>query len=163
MKLITVLCFFISLTTHQAWADSKVNQFHTDSYEQLLSAHKNNAFVLILWSVDCSSCLKEMSLLNRIHKDNPQLKMVMLATDSPAEIDQINKYQTQFQLSDIEQWVFADENAQKLRFKLDPRWYGELPRTYFYNKEHQRTGFSGVLKEEHYQQQINKILNLPDT
>lgn len=159
MKLITTLCFFISLTTNQAWADIKVNQFHADSYEQLLNAHKNNAFVLIIWSVDCSSCLKEMSLLNRIHKDNPQLKMVMLATDSPAEIEQIKKYQTQFQLSDIEQWVFAEENAQKLRFKLDPRWYGELPRTYFYNKEHQRTGFSGVLKEQNYQQQINKILN----
>lgn len=159
MKLITALCFFITLATNQAWADSKVNQFHADSYEQLLNTQKNKAFVLIIWSVDCSSCLKEMSLLNKIHKNNPQLKLVMLATDSPAEIEQIKEYQIQFQLSDIEQWVFADENAQKLRFKLDPKWYGELPRTYFYNRQHQRTGFSGVLSEKNYQLQINKILN----
>lgn len=161
MKLIRSLYLFLclTLTPNLAWPETNVNLFNSDSYTQLLKQQENHSFVLIIWSVDCSSCLKEMSLLRNIHQNNPKLKMIMLATDSPAEIDQILKLQKQFQLTDIEQWVFANENAQKLRFKLDPRWYGELPRTYFYNNQHQRTGFSGVLSTEDYQQQIKQILN----
>ena len=162
MKLIRIACLLLislNLMPGTASAETNINLFHADSYSKLLNKQENNAFVLVVWSVECSSCLKEMSLLKQIHQARPELKMVMLSTDSPTEIDQIHKYQTQFQLMDIEQWVFADENAQKLRFKLDPRWYGELPRTYFYNARHQRMGVSGVLTADNYQQLIDKALN----
>jgi len=33
----------------------------------------------------------------------------------------------------------------KLRFYIDPGWYGELPRSYFYDAAQQRSGHSGAL------------------
>ena len=48
-------------------------------------------------------------------------------------------------LNDVENWVFADANSQKLRFEIDPSWYGELPRTYFFDSAHNRNGNSGLL------------------
>jgi hypothetical protein len=44
-------------------------------------------------------------------------------------------------------------------FEIDPKWYGELPRTYFLDAAHQRTGVSGVLSKEDYETMFTRILN----
>lgn len=82
----------------------------------------------------------------------------MLATDDISETDQIQAILKKNQLSDIENWGYADENTQKLQFSIDPKWYGELPRTYFFDKTHQREGVSGVLSETDYDTRLIKIL-----
>jgi len=92
-----------------------------------------------------------------IHQQRPELKIVMLATDNLSASEQIQQILKLHQLAELENWVFADENAQKLRFEIDPRWYGELPRTYFFDAAHQRTGVSGVLSEQDYNTMFEKI------
>ncbi len=84
--------------------------------------------------------------------------MIMLAADELSATEQIQTILEKHQLSDIENWVYADENPQKLQFEIDPKWYGELPRTYFFDKTHQRTGVSGVLSKEQYDEMFTKIL-----
>jgi GH35 family endo-1,4-beta-xylanase len=81
----------------------------------------------------------------------------MLAVDDISETDQIQAILKKNQLSDIENWGYADENTQKLQFSIDPKWYGELPRTYFFDKAHQREGVSGVLSEADYDARLIKI------
>ena len=54
--------------------------------------------------------------------------------------------------------VFTEDNSAKLRFEIDPSWYGELPRTYFFDKKHQRSGLSGVISHEKYNEKINTVL-----
>ena len=132
--------------------------FTSGSYQQLLVNNANNPFMLVVWSVDCSSCLKEMALLSDIQKNNPNIKMIMLATDELSANEQIEQILKQQQLDGIENWVFADENSQKLRFEIDPKWYGELPRTYFFDSAHQRTGISGVMSKEDYEAMFAKII-----
>ncbi len=84
--------------------------------------------------------------------------MIMLAADDISETDQIQPILEKNQLSGIENWVYADENTQKLQFEIDPKWYGELPRTYFFDATHQRVAFSGVLSESDYDAEFAKIL-----
>jgi hypothetical protein len=72
-----------------------------------------------------------MPLIGAIHQKNPQLKIIMLATDDISEVDQIQTILKNNSLSDVESWSYASENTQKLQFEIDPKWYGELPRTYF--------------------------------
>lgn len=85
--------------------------------------------------------------------------MIMLATDDVSATSQIQQLLEKNQLSGIDNWVFAEENAQKLRFEIDPKWYGEMPRTYFLDAAHQRTGISGVLSKEEYESLLTKILH----
>lgn len=98
--------------------------------------------------------------LNRplLYKNNPDIKMIMLATDGLSDKMQIEQILEQHQLAEIENWVFADENSQKLRFEIDPKWYGELPRTYFFDSAHQRTGKSGVMSKKDYEAMFAKII-----
>lgn len=156
-KLVPGLLFLLSAFL-SAPAQAEPSAFTSGSYRQLLADNANQPFMLVIWSVNCSSCLKDMALLSSIHKSRPELKMVMLAADELSATDQIQQILEKNQLSEIENWVYAEENTQKLQFEIDPKWYGELPRTYFFDKAHQRTGVSGVLSKEDYEAMFAKIL-----
>lgn len=137
---------------------SDLKPFVSGSYQQILANHANQPLMIVMWSIDCPSCLKDMALISSIHKNKPDLKIIMLATDDLSASDQIQQILTKNQLSDLDNWVFADENTQKLRFEIDPKWYGEIPRTYFFNAAHQREGVSGVLTSEDYQNRLDRLL-----
>jgi thiol-disulfide isomerase/thioredoxin len=133
--------------------------FVPGSYGQLLENNKDKPFILVIWSITCSSCLKDMALLNKMHKTNPKVNMIMLATDDVSATDDIQKILAKNELTGLENWLFADDNPQKLRYEIDPKWYGEQPRTYFFNKKHEREGVSGILSQEDYENQFKKIIH----
>ncbi len=149
---------FILLTAFNSPAHAAPAAFASGSYRQILANNANKPFMLVVWSINCPSCLKDMELLSSIHKIKPELKMIMLAADEPSATEQIQQILEKNQLAEIENWAYADDNTQKLQFEIDPKWYGELPRTYFFDKAHQRTGVSGVLSKEDYDEMFAKIL-----
>lgn len=156
-KLIFCLSLFF-LAAFNTPAQAELSAFTSGSYQQILASNAGQPFMLVIWSINCPSCLKDMELLSNIHKSRPELKMIMLAADEPSATEQIQQILDKNQLSGIENWAYADENTQKLQFEIDPKWYGELPRTYFFDKAHQRTGVSGVLSKEDYDAMFTMIL-----
>jgi hypothetical protein len=152
-----LLLYFVTSLTYAETAALK--PFVAGSYQQLLGSKANKPFMLVIWSITCSSCLKDMALLNKMHKENPAVDMVMLSTDDASETAQIQKILTKNELDGLENWLFADENPQKLRYEIDPVWYGEMPRTYFLDKNHEREGISGVLTQEDYETRFKKMQN----
>lgn len=138
---------------------AQLKPFTPGSYQQLLTSKTGKPFMLVIWSITCSSCLKDMALLNKMHKANPKLDMVMLSTDDASATEEVQQILTKNELTGLENWLFADDNAQKLRYEIDPKWYGEMPRTYFYTGTHERTGISGVISEQSYTDKFKEILN----
>jgi thiol-disulfide isomerase/thioredoxin len=134
-----------------------VKTFNPGSYQQILRENAGQAFVLAIWSVDCPSCIKDMTVLSQIRQSHPNLKIIMLSTDEPANTSEAKNILTRYQLNDLESWIFGSDDAQKLRYEIDPSWYGELPRTYFFTSTHSRTGKSGALKIEAFEAQIANI------
>ena len=158
-KFFSVFFLLFALLNNFAEANqSDLKPFDAGSYQKILENNANKPFLFIIWSITCSSCLKEMPLIGAIHQKNPQLKIIMLAADDISEVDQIQAILKKNSLSDVESWSYASENTQKLQFEIDPKWYGELPRTYFFDKKHQRDGMSGVLSELDYNAKLAKIL-----
>lgn len=139
-----------------AYGQADLKPFVSGSYQQILANNAKKPFMLVVWSIDCSSCIKDMTLLNEIHKENPALKIVMLAADEPAAGEQVKQLLNKYKMDAVENWLFADENSDRLRFEIDPKWYGELPRTYFFDALHQRTGVSGVLSKKEILAKIGK-------
>ena len=144
MKILVIIAgLFISLIVNAA---NMPNPFKTDSYNKLLTDN-GDAFLMVMWSLDCPPCIKELKLLGMLYKNNPDLNLVLVSTDSPSRNVEINDLLKESGLADSNSWVFSDESSQKLRYSIDPRWYGELPRSYFHSKggEH-RSSVSGLLK-----------------
>lgn len=155
----SLLLFLFAFTTSLHAEQATLKPFASGSYQQLLDSNTNKPFMLVIWSITCSSCLKDMALLNKMHKMHPEINMVMLTTDDASATDDIQKILAKNELTGLENWLFADENPQKLRYEIDTKWYGELPRTYFLNKKHEREGVSGVLSQVDYETSFKKILN----
>lgn len=151
------LLLFATLTAPKA-EQNNLRSFVSGSYQQILQDNANQPFMLVIWSITCSSCLKDMALINKLHKAHPDFKMIMLAADDASAKEQVLAILEKSALTNIENWIYADENTQKLQYEIDPKWYGELPRTYFFNKAHQREGFSGVLSEADYETRLTNTL-----
>lgn len=159
MKILTLtLCLFsISLAPLTRAETVPLQPFGPGSYQAILEQH-NQPFILVLWSLTCSSCMKEMSLLNKIADAYPELSIVLVSVDDFSAAEQVQAVLQKHRLSQMSNWLFTEANSAQLRYQIDPSWYGELPRTYFYNAAHDRTGVSGVLSEQDYQQLIGEIL-----
>ena len=124
--------------------------FTSGSYRQILTNHADQAYVLVVWSITCSSCIKEMDMLREVHQERPKLNLVMLSVDDISDLDEVNELLTEKGIGDLESWVFTESNAQHLRYEIDPTWYGEIPRIYFFDAQHQRQGFSGKMSKQDF-------------
>jgi thiol-disulfide isomerase/thioredoxin len=155
VKIICLLYVFLLSTAHAQQLEIKL--FQADAYQHILNTYKEEPFMLVIWSVTCSACLSEMALIQKIHQQNPELNIVMLSVDGPEYFADMREIFEKEKLDDVEQWGFAEDNSPALRYSIDSHWYGELPRTYFLDKAHQRNGFSGVLTAEQYKLHIEKM------
>ena len=134
-----------------------IQTFNPGSLQQILRENAAQPFVLAIWSVDCPSCLKDMLVVNEIRQKHPELKIIMLSTDEPTAMQTVKGILARNDLMDIENWIFGTADSQKLRYEIDPSWYGELPRTYFYSASGNRTAKSGALRLDEFETLIAKI------
>jgi hypothetical protein len=134
-----------------------IQTFNPGSLQQILRENAAQPFVLAIWSVDCPSCLKDMVVINEIRQKHPELKLIMLSTDEPTAMLAVKGILARNGLIDVENWIFGTVDAQKLRYEIDPSWYGELPRTYFYNATGNRTAKSGALRIDEFEALIAQI------
>ena len=125
--------------------DRKLQDFVPGSAATLKQLHYGNRFLLVLWSVDCAPCLREFEQLAALRREGRQLPLVLVSTDGVAERERVTAILARFGLQEAENWIFADDNAAKLRFEIDPTWHGEMPRSYFYAPNGTRQALSGGL------------------
>ena len=100
---------------------------------------------MIIWSTDCPPCLAELQLVGEIKKENPKLNLAIISTNGIEEKAELDKILNRSSLTSVPSWAFSSKNSQQLKHSIDPRWYGEMPRSYFYDNQHKRKGYSGQL------------------
>ena len=129
-------------------AQAEVRPFTPGSMQKIQGERAGKPFILTLWSATCTHCPAELKALGELKRKYPNIDIVLLAADTPDEIPQLAKLAEGYGLGKQAQWVFADPQPEKLRFEIDRRWYGELPRTYFFDGEHRREAVSGLVPAE---------------
>lgn len=103
--------------------------FVQGSWQAIREAHAGKPLAVHLWSLTCAPCLVELPLWAKLAKENPALRVVLISTDGAEDAPRLAATLARAGLSGMESWHFADPFAERLRFELDPRWRGELPRT----------------------------------
>lgn len=155
-RLFGFACLLLALPS---WAaDVAVRPFVGGSLAQILAARQGKPFLLSFWSVGCTHCPTELKALGKLKRRYPKLEIVLVAADTPDEAAQTAQLARSYGLGKVEQWVFADPMPERLRFEIDRRWYGELPRTHFYDRSHQVEAVSGVVSEERLQRWVREAL-----
>lgn len=148
------LCLAVSLTSTPAWAAQEIKPFVRGSYQQIISARQGKPFILNFWSITCSYCGVELSMLKKLSRKYPRLDLVLVSTDTPEEEKPVAEALTKLSLNKSEVWLFADSYTERLRYEIDKKWQGELPRTYFFGANNEVKAFSGKIGEQDVEQWI---------
>ncbi len=141
--LLAVLLFFSA----PAAAD-QFKAFTVKSFEQIKASYAGQELLLVLWSVDCPPCLVELDFMRRLVELNPDIPYVLISTDPINDSETSSRLLEDFGLSETESWMFADSFVERLRLSIDPNWYGELPRSYFFDVNNKMRSHSGILSKE---------------
>lgn len=132
MKLVSQCLFLILVLLYSVNSAAKPQYFNQNSYQDILISNKDKHFIMLLWSLDCPPCIEEMPVISSFHKKNPAIEIIMVSTDEVSREGEIADLLIETGLQDLQQWVFQSGNYQRIRYSIDPTWYGELPRSYFY-------------------------------
>jgi thiol-disulfide isomerase/thioredoxin len=109
---------------------AELHPFVRGSWQELRAAHHGRPLVVHLWGLTCAPCIGELPQWGRLAAERPDLELVLVAADQRGEdAAPIAATLEKAGLAKAESWGFADRFAAKLRFEIDPRWHGELPRT----------------------------------
>ncbi|MDQ3185773.1 MAG: redoxin domain-containing protein [Pseudomonadota bacterium] len=131
-----------------ASAAESIRPLTLGSFAQVLEAREGKPFVLVFWSLDCQYCPTELKMLSELKRNHPKLDIVLIATDTMNEASQLSSRAGSYGMGKVEQWAFAEDMPERLRFEIDRRWYGEVPRTYFYDRKHQREAKTGLVNKK---------------
>ena len=99
-------------------------------------------------------------MMGTILEDNPDLPFVLISTDPIEDREWAYDFLQDFGLAERPSWMFADSFEERLRFSIDPNWYGELPRSYFFDADHQMHSHSGIMTRELLLQWFGRDLDL---
>jgi thiol-disulfide isomerase/thioredoxin len=152
--LVTCLSAWLGLAVA---AEAQPRSFKTGSLAQILAARQGKPFLLNLWSLTCPPCRSELDLFAKLRKQHPKFDVVLIAADDPEYAAEAQDYLVKRGLAGVESWIFAEADLQKLRYEIDAEWFGEMPRSYFYDAKHKRIPISGALKAEQLESWIKAV------
>ncbi|MFT6123590.1 MAG: thiol-disulfide isomerase/thioredoxin [Oleiphilaceae bacterium] len=135
---------------------ASLKPFTKHSLGQITADRQGQAFIMVLWSIDCPPCLKELEYFQALKAHFTKTNIVFISTDSPDDGASIQQILVDNELQTLDSWIFSDSLPERLRYKIDPNWYGELPRTYFYEADHTRRAHSGMLTHVELKQWLTK-------
>lgn len=128
-------------------AQLAVTPFEADSLPQIVRAHAGKPFMLILWSLDCVYCQASLNVLAEQKRSHPALDIVTLSTDGVGDpqTDALVAQRLRKLALTSNAWGYGAAPPEQLRYAIDPKWHGEMPRSYWFDAEGRRTPYSGVL------------------
>ena len=117
--------------------------------QQLQLQHENKRWLLLMWSLECPPCFKELAAVAKLKSDNPNIPIILVNTDDDDSMtNEREQALTSMGLAQVPSYYFPDQQSMALRYAIDPMWHGELPRSFFYNQAGKQKGYSGLLKGE---------------
>ena len=144
MKQVFKLFLFLFLILSQQVDAEPLKPFVGASRIEIEKAHIGQPMILAFWSLDCPYCMDELNVLGDLVKKHPKVKLVVVNTDGLTASQEVTKALNKIRLPKVyEAWQFAEADEDRLRYSVDKNWYGELPRTYYYENSHQVKAISG--------------------
>ncbi len=137
-----------------ATVDPALLDFVSGSMAQI-STRQQPPYIISFWSIDCPPCYKEMKMWRELEKQYPSMKVILISTDTLEFREEVIQTTTDLGVAHFESWQFAD-SAERLRFEIDRHWFGELPRTYFHDRNGNTEAISGLLNRDAVEQWLKQ-------
>jgi thiol-disulfide isomerase/thioredoxin len=142
------LSFCAMLAAPLAAAEPAIKSFGPDSFAQIAASAKGQPQVVMVWSLDCSYCEPSFAALAKAQRGG--LKVVTIATDSADDQEAVALIEKKLASAGLQAqaWAFGPAPADQLRHAIDPKWRGEMPRSYWFDGKGQVRAYSGLITAE---------------
>jgi thiol-disulfide isomerase/thioredoxin len=129
-------------------AEPAIHSFGPGSFAQIAAGAGGKPQVVMVWSLDCSYCEPSFEALAQAQRRG--LKVVTIATDPADDPDAALLIRKKLAKSGLhaETWAFGPAPAEQLRHAIDPKWRGEMPRSYWFDGKGQVRAYSGLIDAE---------------
>lgn len=133
-----------------------------EQVEQKIVAEKDKFLVVNFWATTCGPCVKELPYfieVNKVFKNYPNFKMLLVSLDRAKDIEKVKKFITEKNIT--AEVVILDDNKRMNTWipRYGKDWMGEIPVTVFYNKGEKVYFHNGELSKEDLKKTIEKYLN----
>jgi thiol-disulfide isomerase/thioredoxin len=115
--------------------------------QQQDKSHKDKAYIITFWSETCAFCMEELTLLGKLLKTYPDVELISITTDPFLNEKTITRILSSKNLQQAKMWVFSENYAERLYFDVDKRWRGELPLTFFVDRNHKLLKHMGTINK----------------
>lgn len=134
-----------------AWlaaAEPAIKTFGLESFTQIAASAKGKPLAVMVWSLDCSYCEPSFAALARAQRSG--LKVVTIATDPADDEEAVTLIRRKLAHAGLvaETWAFGPAPAEQLRHAIDPKWRGEMPRSYWFDGKGQVRAYSGLITSD---------------
>jgi thiol-disulfide isomerase/thioredoxin len=128
-----------------AATEGELHPFKRGSWQEIRRAHAGQPIVVHFWGLTCGPCRVEMPQWGRLLQERPDLKLIAIDADLiPNEASLVSEMLAKTGLAGAENWIFADDFVERLRFEINPRWRGEIPMTLLIARDGKTTTIEGV-------------------
>ena len=122
-----------------------LREFKRGSWTEILKAHAGKPTIVHFWGVTCGPCKTEMAAWGTFLRERPNLDLVLIDADLvPNESRAVATMLDDAGLGGVENWTFGDSFVERLRYEVDPRWRGEIPRTILIGRDGATSVIEGV-------------------
>ena len=136
----------VLMLAQPAWSGpADLRDFDARTWSELRARQAGKPFILALWSIHCEPCARDMPVWKSLTARHPDVDVILVATDPPSEHARVREFLRRFDPGRARRYAFADDMEERVRFAIDPRWRGELPRTYLIAGDGTMEGLSGAV------------------
>lgn len=100
-----------------------------DAFEKAVLKEDNNTYVVNFWATWCAPCIKELPYFEKLHTDNPKVKVILVSLDSQKDLEKkLMPFVAKKQLT-AEVILLSDKDYNAWLDKIDASWSGAIPAT----------------------------------
>jgi thiol-disulfide isomerase/thioredoxin len=133
MRLFTVVFFVFGLMMSQS-ATAQITVYEKfDAFEKAIIKEDDTIYVINFWATWCAPCVKELPYFEKLHTDNPKVKVILVSLDSRKDLEKKLIPFVDRKKITAEVVLLSDKDYNAWLDKIDASWSGAIPATLILN------------------------------
>ena len=100
-----------------------------DAFEKAIIKEDDTTYVINFWATWCAPCIKELPYFEKLHTDNPKVKVILVSLDSRNDLNKklipfVDRKKITAQVV-----LLSDKDYNAWLDKIDASWSGAIPAT----------------------------------
>ena len=151
-RLIVLSVFFLSFS---AKAQDLITFQNFDELNAYIQKNSEKPLVVNFWATWCAPCVKELPYFQKLHQENPNVKVVTVSLDFDKQVEsKLKPFLKKKNYSFVTTYM-ADKKFNNWISKVDENWSGAIPATWIIN------GNKGLFVEQEFAsfEELNQFVN----